>query len=174
MRHPLLEVEGGRKGKVRIAVIGIGQSLRGDDAAGLDAVRQWQEKYPETASRSEVRVDASELPGLALIDLLDDTDAAVIVDAVQSSAKPGTIHRISPDELSAFTPDAQSAHGWGVAETLQLGRELYPTLKKLPIRLIGIEAEQVSMGAGLSQNVAQAMRELCCTIEDEVQTFLEK
>ena len=115
---------------MKIAVIGIGQSLRGDDAAGLNAIRQWQKKYPETASRPEVRVDASELPGLALIDLLDDTDAAVIVDAVQSSAKPGTIHRISPDELSAFTPDAQSAHGWGVAETLQLGRELYPTLKE--------------------------------------------
>jgi hydrogenase maturation protease len=174
MCHPLLEVEGGRKGKVRIAVIGIGQSLRGDDAAGLEAVRQWQEKYPKTANRPEVRVEASELPGLALIDLLDEMDAAVIVDAVQSSAKPGTIHRISPDQLSAFTPDAQSAHGWGVAETLQLGRELYPTLKKLPIRLIGIEAEQVSIGAGLSQNVAQALPELCCTIEDEVQTFLEK
>jgi hydrogenase maturation protease len=174
MRHSLLEVEGGRKGKVRIAVIGIGQSLRGDDAAGLEAVRRWQEKYPETANRPEVRVEASELPGLALINLLDDMDAAVIVDAVQSSAKPGTIHRISPDELSAFTPDAKSAHGWGIAETLQLGRELYPTLKKLPIRLIGIEAEQVSMGAGLSQNVIQALPELCYTIEDEVQTFLEK
>jgi hypothetical protein len=40
--------------------------------------------------------------------------------------------------------------------------------------LIGIEVEQVSMGAGLSQYVAQAMPELCRTIEDEVQTFLEK
>ena len=174
MRHPLLEVEGGRKGKVKIAVIGIGLTLRGDDAAGLDAIRQWQEEYPKTASRPEVRVETSELPGLALIDLLADVDAAVIVDAVQSSAKPGTIHRIGPDELSAFTPDAQSAHGWGVAETLQLGRELYPTLKKLPIRLIGIEAEQVALGTGLSKAVVQAMPALCHTIEDEVQTFLKK
>ena len=159
---------------MKVAVIGIGQSLRGDDAAGLDAIRQWKEEYLKTANRPEIRVDASELPGLALIDLLADVDAAVIVDAVQSSAKPGTIHRISPDELSAFTPDAQSAHGWGVAETLQLGRELYPTLKNLPVRLIGIEAEQVSMGSGLSQKVAQAMPALCRTIEEEVQTFLGK
>ncbi len=49
MRHALLEVEGGRKERMKIAVIGIGQSLRGDDAAGLEAVRQWQEKYPKTA-----------------------------------------------------------------------------------------------------------------------------
>ncbi len=118
-------------------------------------------------------MEASELPGLALIDLLHDVDAAVIVDAVQSSAKPGTIHRIDPDELSAFTPDAQSAHGWGVAETLQLGRQIYPMLKKLSIRLVGIEVEQVAMGTGLSENVAQAIPALCCTIEDEVQTFLK-
>ena len=159
---------------MKIAVIGIGQSLRGDDAAGLEAVRRWQEEHPETANRPEVRVEASELPGLALIDLLHDTDAAIIVDAVKSSAKPGTIHCIGPDDLSAFTPDAQSAHGWGIAETLQLGRQLDPMLKKLPIRLIGIEAEQMTMGAGLSQNVNQAIPALCCTIEDEIQTFLRK
>ena len=159
---------------MKIAVIGIGQSLRGDDGAGLEAIRQWREKHPETASRPEIRVDASELPGLALIDLLQDMDAAVIVDAVKSSEKPGTIHRLSPDNLSAFTPDAQSAHGWGVAETLQLGCELYPTLKKLRIRLIGVEAEQVAPGKGLSKNVTQAMPALCHIIENEVQTFLEK
>ncbi len=101
-------------------------------------------------------------------------DAAIIVDAVQSSAKPGIIHRLSPDDLSAFTSGTQSAHGWGVAETLQLGCELYPMLRKLPIRLIGIEAKQVAPGTGLSKNVTQAMPALCHTIEDEVQTFLEK
>ncbi|MGA7192431.1 MAG: hydrogenase maturation protease [Anaerolineales bacterium] len=159
---------------MKIAVIGIGQSLRGDDAAGLDAVRHWQEQYPETASRPEVRVEASELPGLALIDLLNDTDAAVIVDAVQSSAKAGTIHCLNSDDLSAFTPDAQSAHGWGVAETLQLGCQLYPTLKNLPVRLIGIEAEQVELGKGLSKNITEAMPDLCLAIENEVQTFLQK
>ena len=49
----------------RVAVIGIGQSLRGDDAAGLEAVRRWEEKFHETANRLEIRVEASELPGLA-------------------------------------------------------------------------------------------------------------
>jgi hydrogenase maturation protease len=159
---------------MKIAVIGIGQSLRGDDGAGLEAIRRWREKYPETANRSEVRTEASELPGLALIDFIQDADAAVIVDAVKSSAKPGTVHRITPDDLSAFQSDARSAHGWGAAETLQLGYQLYPALKKIPVRLVGIEAEQVDLGAGLSQHVAQAMPAVCRIIEDEVQTFLEK
>jgi len=159
---------------MKVTVIGIGQSLRGDDAAGLDAVRQWQDEYPVTASRPEVHAEASELPGLALIDLLNDTDAAVIVDAVKSSAEPGTIHRLNADDLSAFTPDAQSAHGWGVAETLQLGCQLYPSLKNLPIRLVGIEAEQMTVGSGLSPALSKAMLAVCDTIENEVQTLLCK
>ena len=109
---------------MRIAVIGIGQSLRGDDAVGLEAVRQWQGKFPEIACRPEVRVEASELPGLGLLDMLEDADTAILVDAVQSTASPGTVHRLTENDLATFTADAKSAHGWGVAETLGMGRLL--------------------------------------------------
>lgn len=157
---------------MKIAVIGIGQSLRGDDAAGLETVRRWQEEYPETAARPEVQIEASELPGLALLDLLEDVDAAVLVDAVQSLKKPGRLHQLGPNELSAFAPDSQSAHGWGVAETLQLGRRLNPALNEIPIRIIGIEAEQILMGSGLSQAVNEAIPSACRAVEQEVNRFL--
>ncbi|MCK7527480.1 MAG: hypothetical protein MZV64_62685 [Ignavibacteriales bacterium] len=74
VRDSLPEAED-RREVTKVAVIGIGQSLRGDDAAGLEAVRQWREKFPETASRLEVQVEAGELPGLALLDVLNDVDA---------------------------------------------------------------------------------------------------
>ncbi len=158
---------------VKVAVIGIGQSLRGDDAAGLVAVRQWQEKYPETASRPEVRVEAHELPGLALLDLIEDTEAAVLIDAVQSSAAPGTIHILSEDELSSFAEDAKSAHGWGVAETLGMGR-LLGEIKSTSIRLIGIEAEQMTLGMELSKSTQDAIPLACEAIEEEVKALLDK
>ena len=43
-----------------IVVIAIGQALRGDDGAGLEAVRFWQQKYPRSAA--SVRVEVMELP----------------------------------------------------------------------------------------------------------------
>ncbi len=155
----------------RVAVIGIGQSLRGDDAAGLEAVRQWREKFPETAGRSEVQIEASELPGLALLDMLNNVDAAVLVDAVQSSAEAGTIHRLSEEELSSFTSDSKSAHGWGVAETLRLRSQL--TDARTNIRIIGIEAEQTTNGAGLSKAVDDAMPKVCEALEEEVTNLLK-
>lgn len=157
---------------MKITVIGLGQSLRGDDAAGLEAVRRWQEQYPETAGRPDIRVEISELPGLALLDLLDGADAAIIVDAVQSAAPPGTVIRIGPDDLASFTPDAQSAHGWGVAETLKLGMSLYPSLAACKITLIGIVGKEFGIGAGLSREMEGVLLEACKRIENEIQLLI--
>jgi hypothetical protein len=50
---------------MNILVLGIGQSLRGDDAAGLEAVCLWQQTHPLTAQK--VQVEFTELPGLGLL-----------------------------------------------------------------------------------------------------------
>ncbi len=156
---------------MRVTVIGIGQTLRGDDAAGTEAVRLWETTYPHTALRDDVSVQISELPGLALLDMLDGFDAAVIVDAVESGGKPGKIHRLSPEELAAFTAGSKSAHGWGVAETLELGCQLNPA-RQMRLRLVGIEAGQMELGKPMSQAVQGALEAASRAIEAEVQALL--
>jgi hydrogenase maturation protease len=155
---------------MKILVLGIGQSLRGDDGAGLEAVRLWQATYPKTAQ--QVNVLLSELPGLGMLDLLDGTEAAILVDAVHGSAAAGTLHRIAPEKLESFTTGSASAHGWGVAETLHLGRMLYPELDSYRITLIGIEAGTFELGAGLSPQVQAALPEAARLIEREIQDVL--
>jgi hydrogenase maturation protease len=155
---------------MNILILGIGQSLRGDDAAGLEAVKLWQAQHPDSAV--QVKVELSELPGLVLLDLLEGMDAAILVDAVQTSAPAGTVIRIGADELASFTPDTGSAHGWGVAETLQMGRSLYPSLADCRISLIGIEAGPMDMGADLSPQVQAALIGAATMIEKEVQDLL--
>ena len=156
---------------MNILILGIGQSLRGDDAAGLEAVRLWRKKFPETAAR--IWVELSELPGLSLLDLLEGMDTAILVDAVQSSASAGTILCLGPDELATFTPDAGSAHGWGVTETLQLGLSLYPLLANCRVTLIGIVGNNFSMGAGLSTEVCMAMEKVADKVEREIHNYLK-
>jgi hydrogenase maturation protease len=157
---------------MKIVVIGIGQTLRGDDAAGLEAVRRWRACYPATASRPELDVEASGLPGLGLLDLLSGADAAVLVDAVRSCAPVGFIHRLDPDGLAAFTSGAQSAHGWGVAETLALAQELNLPAHAIRVRIVGIESGQVELGCSLSPEIEQAMPSICETLESEIQSLL--
>jgi hydrogenase maturation protease len=155
---------------MNILVLGIGQSFRGDDAAGLEATRMWQETHPHTAG--QVRVEISELPELGLLDLLRDIEAAILVDAVQADSPAGTVIRIGPDELASFTPDAQSAHGWGVAETLNLGRSLYPNLMQIRMTLIGIVGQDFALGSPISPPIREALASAVEQIEVEVQRLL--
>jgi hydrogenase maturation protease len=155
---------------MNILVLGIGQPLRGDDAAGLEAVRLWQQNHPLSAQK--VQVELCELPGLTLLDRLDEVQAAVLVDALHAASAPGTLYRLGPDDLETFRLDAHSAHGWGVAETLALGRLLHSHLEQCRITLIGIVGEQFNMGAGLSAAVQAALIEATALIEKEVETLL--
>jgi hydrogenase maturation protease len=148
-----------------IKIIGIGQSLRGDDAAGLAAVRLWQERYQVNIDRPYLQVELAELPGIGLLSLLEGTKTVILVDAVHSDAKSGTIHLLSNDQLDAFSDGTSSAHGWGVAETLSLGQKLMPSLMPEKLHLIGIEAGDLSLGEVLSIEVELALPEVARLIE---------
>ncbi len=157
---------------MRVTVIGIGQTLRGDDAAGIEAVHRWQDAYPLTASRPEVAVQCSELPGLGLLDMLEGFDAALIIDAVQTAAAPGTILWLSPGDLESFTRGSKSAHGWGIAETLQLARQVDPSRLPPHVRLLGIVAQHMDIGEYLSAPLQEALPAISEAIEAEVQRML--
>ena len=107
-----------------VVIIGIGQSLRGDDAAGVLAVETWQQANPQISQHPAVKVEISPLPGLHLLELLEGNEQAIIVDAVQSGATPGTIHDVRVNDLVSFAFGASSVHGWGVAESLALADRL--------------------------------------------------
>ncbi len=156
---------------MKLTVIGLGQTLRGDDAAGIEAVRRWERLFHQTAGRPDVSVQYSELPGLGLLDLLEEFEAAVLVDAVSSAAAAGQVYRLDPEQLESFGVGGKSAHGWGIAETLRMDRQMNPS-RPTRIRLIGIEASQVELGQPISAEVEAAFPAACQAIEEEVQALL--
>ncbi len=153
-----------------IVIVGLGQTLRGDDAVGLEAVRLWERSYPATAGQSWLRVEYAESPGLTLLSLLEGADVALLVDAVQSGAPPGTLHFLDEADWSAFLQGAASAHGWGVAETLAIGRQ--SGVVDLPARivLLGIEIGQVEVGADLSPALRETLPRVAHEIEHWIQS----
>jgi hydrogenase maturation protease len=156
--------------KTVIKIIGIGQSLRGDDAAGIYAVRLWVDTYQP--QHPQVQVELAELPGIGLLDLLEAARLAILVDAVHSGATPGMVHRLSEDQLASFAAGSGSAHGWGVAETLSLGRQLTPASLPAELIVIGIEAGQLDLGENLSPEVQSSLPEVARLIEQLVSTAL--
>lgn len=155
-----------------ITVIGIGQRLRGDDEAGLEAVALWQNKYPVTAGNPLIRVEIAESPGIGLLNLMENAQAAILVDAVFSGAPPGSLVCLRREDLAAYLEGTGSAHGWGVAESLALGEKISPETLPEHILIIGIEAGQVNLGQDFSPEVSAALEKAADLIQETVHSLL--
>jgi len=158
---------------MRIKILGIGHTMRGDDEVGLEIVQRWRDpngaEYPEHT----IEAETAESPGLTLLGHIAGLDAAILVDAVQSGAPPGTLHKLIEEDLLDFGEGTGSAHGWGTAETLSLGRQLSPEDLPERIFIIGVEAVQFELGEGLSPAVRAAIPEAVEMINGILEELLE-
>jgi hydrogenase maturation protease len=155
-----------------VIVVGVGQTMRGDDAIGVLAVQNWCSEYPQTANHPKVEVEVAELPGLDLLELLSGAEKALIIDALESDVVAGRIYVLNENEVSAFDNGSGLAHGWGVGETIQLGRTLEKDDLPDEIKFIGIGARQFEMGSEPSPEVKQQLPKIVEIIEGQVRSFL--
>ena len=144
-------------------MIGVGNELRGDDAAGIAVARRLRE-----ATDLDVRELQRESTGL--LDAWQDRDAVVLVDTMRSGAEPGSIRRMDATEtpLPSDLGGSTSTHAVGLAETLELAR----TLGRLPGRVVvyAIEGRRFEAGAPMSDAVRSGIDELAARVLGEART----
>jgi len=147
---------------VTCCVIGVGNDLRGDDAVGLVVARALTGELDGT-----VRVLECEGEPVSLLAAWEGYDRAIVVDATQSGAAPGTIRRIAahagplPASLSR-----SSTHLLGIADAIELAR----VLGRLPERTIvyGVEGASFAAGSELSEPAAAAADRVADAIRREL------
>lgn len=131
-----------------LLVVGLGNRLRGDDAAGLEAARSLGRRMPS------LDVVELEREPTELLDLWPRSAEAVVIDAV-AGEEPGRVwHFDGSQPLPAAFGAGHSTHLLGLPEVIELGREL----GRLPGRLevIGIEGSRFSLGAAMTAAVRDA------------------
>jgi hydrogenase maturation protease len=142
-------------------VIGVGNRWRRDDEAGLAVAQLLADRLP-------VEVLEREGEPAGLIEAWNGAEALWLVDAVSSTAPPGTIHRIdaAEQELPSELFRA-STHHLGLAEAVELAR----ALGRLPARVVfyGIEGGSFDAGEGLTPAVEEAVRQVAEAIRKEVE-----
>lgn len=136
-------------------MIGLG-SPYGDDQVGWQVV----ERLRNTAKITGTALLIRDRPGARLLEDLQGWHRAILIDAMHSGAAVGTLHCLDLNRLEAIST-MTSSHGFGLAETLRLGK----TLGVLPaeISIYGIEIESEPMGcfqAPLSPAVAATAERL--------------
>ncbi|MGH8094548.1 MAG: hydrogenase maturation protease [Chthoniobacterales bacterium] len=146
-------------------VIGLGNELRGDDGAGRVVAQRLREL---ALPGVEVREESGE--GAALVETWKNSDAVILIDAAQSGAAPGTIHRLDASRVPVPSRFFHySTHAFSVAEAVELAR----ALDRLPTRLIlyGIEGHDFSAGEKLSPEVGAALDELLSRVRQDLQVI---
>jgi hydrogenase maturation protease len=141
-------------------MVGVGNALRGDDAAGLRVAQLLAERGVEN-----VRESSGETA--SLIDLWQGADFVLLADAAQSGAEPGFVSRF--DASTGPLPVEVlhcSTHAFGVAEAVELAR----ALGTLPPRVIVFGIEGISFGHGepLSPEVAAGVENAAAMMEAEL------
>jgi hydrogenase maturation protease len=143
---------------MRKVVIGLGHPYRRDDAAGLEVARRVR----------HVEAHLRMIGDYELIDLWEGADEVIVVDATRSYAPAGTVKRFNPAASPLPRRTFASSHSVGLAETIELAREL----GHLPatITVYGIEAGDVRQGEGLTEPVADAVDRVVEEIQGSEET----
>lgn len=164
-------------GAGRLAVIGMGNPLRGDDGVGLAVVRAVATMADATADgRLPPGVEVVEAPGTLLDhwDLFEASRRVIIVDAVLGGRPPGTAYRIdwtTPEvgagagavAAAAGTAGAEAAGGPADAVQMELTHDydLTATLSLMHccgisprVTVFGVEPKTTDYSLALSPEVA--------------------
>ena len=140
-------------------VIGVGNRVMGDDAAGPVVLDRLEGRVPASVALIESVGDATHL-----LETWRDAGLAVIVDAVVSGGVAGSIRRI--DGMQGFPSAWRSAstHLVGLAEAVDLGG----AVGVLPDAMViyGIEIDRLEPGVGLSSTVDRAVDEVAASIAE--------
>jgi len=169
-------------GAPRVALIALGNPMRGDDAlgpaVGERVIGLLRARDPQR-TRSALVFRSGGLDALAIVDAWRGVGLCIVVDAAHSDQPPGTLSRVclrrEASARSVSVPSATvlardtaraSSHGLGLAEAVALG----DALARLPAEIVcyTIAAGRWTHGAPFTPDLAQVVETAAVRIADEI------
>jgi len=138
----------------RIAVLGVGNSLRSDDAAGVLVARRLAQSHFTYDHDSLLVIDAGHAPENTTAELRRFRPGLVIlIDAADIGGEPGRIRPIEIHEIDGMSASTHSLPLSMLAKylTLELGCE---------VKIIGIQPQSIEIGESVSEDVLLAVDEI--------------
>lgn len=145
----------------RLAILGIGNSLRGDDAIGLEIVKKLIHKVPNNVIIFEC--DTSPENFLSKIEKIKPTHV-LIIDAAQIDEEAGKAQIINPSKISKTT---LSTHTIPLSFLVGILHESIKT----KIMLLGVQPENIEYGKGLSLKLQRVANEIAIMIINTIEAI---
>jgi hydrogenase maturation protease len=156
------------KHAVPVSVIGLGNVEKRDDGVGVlvvEALREELDSGAWTPERTLSMVSAGTDSLLAVAHAADDR-WVILVDAARMGLPAGEFRIFSPKDAGLSARDSSlSPHEADIAEALRLMDSLGCAER---VRILGIQAEDMGDGRGLSRQLQVRLPEMRARIKEEV------
>ncbi len=155
-------------------VIGLGNPILTDDGVGVKVARRVEQALSEK-QRQKISVAEASVGGLRLMEMMINYDRVILIDAYMQhrSEKPGTIHRMSLDDLCEVSPiqHSGSTHDTTLVKALEAGERMGAKLPKEFI-IFAVEVEKIlDFGEEPTPAVAAAIPKVTEMVLDEIKSF---
>lgn len=148
----------------KILVLGVGNVLLKDEGLGVHLVRRLETVYDFSEN---VHVMDGGTLGLRLLDPILEADHVIVIDALHRGAAPGTVQRMSADDLSKRVTFKNSIHQLDLVETLAYAEVLD---RRPTCVIVGMEPLDIEpWGTSLTPPVAANMKVLEALVLEEIQ-----
>ena len=145
----------------RVLVAGIGNVFFGDDAFGVEVLRELAADPPFDARVRDFGIRARDLA----YELLDPFELCIVADCMARGGAPGTLYVVEP-ELGDACHDVADGHAMNLEVVFSAVRELGGRMPRTLV--IGCEPDSIEPGMGLSASVARAVPEAAALIRELV------
>jgi len=154
-------LKGAGQSLLNVLVLGLGNILLSDEGAGAKAVEELQHRY-EFSDNVEF-IDGGTM-GLELLPYFEGRSHILIIDAVKTGSKPGSIVKI--EDPPAYFSSKTSPHQIGLADVM--GIAVITDTMPQHITLFGIEPKQLSTGLDLSTEITRNLSRLVDMVAAEL------
>lgn len=150
---------------MKVKVIGIGNPLASDDGVGVHIARELlKNRLPKN-----VEVIEAESPGPSILELVAGAEKIILIDAAIGNGKPGTIHKLSLDDLRTGRRRLRSLHEISLLDLLEVGRLTDPESFPGKLVILGIEVANIMRyREGLSDPVRNSIPAAVEAVMDEI------
>lgn len=135
--------------KERVAIVGIGNILRGDDGLGPELIRMLKGSFPQKGRF--LLLDTGEAPENYLEKIVQyQPDTILLVDALDFAESPGSMTIIDRSELQESGLSTHNA-------SIKLTMNYLNSRAKCDVLLLGIQPANLEMGSSLSEPIKLAL-----------------
>lgn len=134
-------------------IVGIGNILCRDEGVGVRVIEELKKhRLPD-----HIEVHDGGTGGLDILEFLEGSDKAIIVDAVRGGMEPGEICHVRLDEVDPKDGKMKmlSLHELDLIRAIEIGKGAYEVPENIIV--IGIEPKKVEIGMDLTNEIKEAI-----------------